>query len=117
MTHWRTLSSAVFLGALNFCPINAQAAGNPWVYETCANWIQYHSHEAFPDQMPRIGTCSPERLRAACRLAVTRAPIKGLKLCPDELCPTIGRALIALGMATLHPGELPTVYRLCPQQR
>jgi len=124
MTHWRTLSSAVFLGALlcalHFCAIESQAAGNAWVYESCADWIQAHNLETFPNKIPttvaRIGTCSPERLRAACRLAATGAPVQGLTLCPDELCPGIGRALIALGLAAMRRGQLVTVYRLCPQQ-
>jgi len=51
-----------------------------------------------------------------CRVAVTGAPVQGLKMCPGELCPTIGRALIGLGAAVMRPGQLLTVYRLCPQQ-
>lgn len=124
MTHCRTLSPAVLFGAVLFalhvCAVESQAAGNPWVYESCADWIQGHSRETFHNTMPttvaRIGTCSPERLRTACRLAATGAPVRGLELCPDELCPRIGRALIALGLAALRRGQLVTVYRLCPQQ-
>jgi hypothetical protein len=44
------------------------------------------------------------------------APVQGLKLCPNELCPTIGRALRGLGLAARRPRPLLTVYRLCRQQ-
>jgi hypothetical protein len=116
----RTLLSAVLFGALLFGEIEAQAAGNLWVYQSCANWVQYHSLETVRDQMPtpgaRLGRCSRERIRMACRLAVAGAPVQGLKLCPDELCPTIGRALRGLGVAAMPRGQLLTVYKLCPQQ-
>jgi hypothetical protein len=116
----RTLLSAVLFSTLLFCGVKAQAAENLWVYQSCARWIEYGNLETFQDQMPRpvdrLGRCSPERLRTACRLAVAGAPVKGLKLCPDELCPTIGRALKGLGLASTHGGELLTVYRLCPGQ-
>jgi len=124
MTNWRPLSSAALFVALPcallFCAIETQAAEKNRVYETCVNWFRFHRLETFPDQMPmtvaRTGTCSPERLRAACRLAVTRAPVQALKLCPDELCPSVGRALIGLGLSTIPRSEVATVYRLCPQQ-
>jgi hypothetical protein len=116
----RTLSSAVLFGTLLFGGIETQAAGNLWVYQSCANWVRYHSFETAQDQMPapfaRLTSCSPERMRMACRLAVAGAPVQGLKLCPDELCPTIGRALRGLGLAAMSRGQLLTVYKLCPQQ-
>jgi hypothetical protein len=118
--HWRTLLSvAVLSGMSPFGAIETQA-GDPWVDDvvvskSCANWIR---RPIFPDDMAifGIGRCSPERLRVACRLAETGAPIRGLKLCPAELCPSIGRALIGLGLASTHRGQLIAVYRLCPQQ-
>ena len=116
----RTLLSAVLFGTLLFCETEIQAAGNLWVYQSCANWVRYHSLETAQGQMPtsvaRLGRCSLERMRMACRLAVAGAPVQGLKLCPDELCPTIGRALRGLGVAAMPRGQLLTVYRLCPQQ-
>jgi hypothetical protein len=116
----RTLLSVVLFGTLLFGEIETQAAGNLWVYQSCANWVQYHSFETVQDQMPtpvvRLGRCSPERMRMACRLAVAGAPVQGLKLCPDELCPTIGRALRGLGLTATRRGQLLTVYRPCPQQ-
>ena len=116
----RTLSSAVLFGTLLFGGIETQAAGNLWVYQSCANWVRYHSFEPVQDQMPapvaRLTRCSPEHMRMACRLAVAGAPVQGLKLCPDELCPTIGRALRGLGLAAMTRRQLLTVYRLCPQQ-
>ena len=116
----RTLLSAVLFGTLLFCETESQAAGNLWVYQSCANWVRYHSLETAQGQMPtsvaRLGRCSLERMRMACRLAVAGAPVQGLKLCPDELCPTIGRALRGLGVAAMPRGQLLTVYRLCPQQ-
>ena len=115
-----TLLSAMLFGTLLFGEVEAQAAGNLWVYQSCTNWIQYHSFDPVQDQMPtpvgRLGRCSRERMRMACRLAVGGAPVQGLKLCPDELCPTIGRALRGLGVAAIPGGQLLTVYRLCPQQ-
>ena len=116
--HWRTLLSvAVLSGVSPFGAVETQA-GNPWVGDvpvSCANWIR---RPPFPDEMAifGIGRCSPERLRVACRLADSGAPIRGLKLCPVELCPSIGRALIGLGLASSHRGQLIAVYRLCPQQ-
>ena len=116
----RTLLCTMLFGILLFGEIEAQAAGNLWVYRSCANWVQFHSFETVQDQMStpgaRLGRCSRERMRMACRLAVAGAPVQGLKLCPDELCPTIGRALRGLGVAAMPRGQLLTVYRLCPQQ-
>ena len=116
----RTLLCTMLFGILLFGEIEAQAAGNLWVYRSCANWVQFHSFETDQDQMStpgaRLGRCSRERMRMACRLAVAGAPVQGLKLCPDELCPTIGRALRGLGVAAMPRGQLLTVYRLCPQQ-
>lgn len=121
--HWRTpLSVAVLFGVSPFGAIETQA-GNPWVDDvlvskSCANWIAYSSRPTFPDAITifGVGRCSPARLRVACRLAETGAPIGGLKLCPVELCPSIGRALIGLGLAATHRGQLSAVYRLCPPQ-
>jgi hypothetical protein len=122
MIHWRILLSVAFFGAVPFGVVETQAAENPWdvaASEFC-DWSQYHSFGSFPDlPMPVIGVgrCSRERLRTACRLAVRgAAPLQGLKLCPAELCPTIGRALIGLGPAVISGGQLITVYRLCSQQ-
>jgi hypothetical protein len=116
----RTLLSVVLFGTLLFGEIETRAAGNLWVYRSCTDWVQYHSLDPVQDQTPtpvaRLARCSPERMRMACRLAVAGAPIQGLKLCPDELCPTIGRALRGLGVAAMPRGQLLTVYRLCPQQ-
>jgi hypothetical protein len=116
----QTLLSTVLFGALLFGGDKTQAAGDLWFYQSCAHWIEYGNLETFQDQMPtpvdRFGRCSPERLRTACRLAAGGAPVKGLKLCPDELCPTIGRALKGLGLASTHGGQLLTVFRLCPEQ-
>jgi hypothetical protein len=115
-----TLLYAVLFGTLLFGEIETRAAGDLWVYQSCANWLQYHGLETGQDQMPtpvaRLGRCSSERMRMACRLAVAGAPVQGLKLCPDELCPTIGRALRGLGLAAIGRGQLLMVYRLCPQQ-
>jgi len=116
----RTLLSALLFGALLFGEIETQAAGGLWAYRSCVNWLRYRNLDPVQDQMPtpvgRFGRCSSERMRMACRVAVTGAPVQGLKMCPDELCPTIGRALIGLGAAVMRPGQLLTVYRLCPQQ-
>ena len=113
----RTLLSTVLFGALLFGGVETLAAGDLWVYRSCTHYIEYGNFEAFQDQMPtpidRFRRCSPERLRSACRLAVGGAPVKGLKLCPDELCPTIGRALKGLGLASTHGSQLLTVFRLC----
>jgi hypothetical protein len=114
----RTLLSTVLFGALLFGGVKTQAAGDLWVYQSCAHWIEYRNFETYqmPTPVDRLGRCSPERLRTACRLAVAGAPVRGVKLCPDELCPTIGRALKGLGLASTHGGQLLTVYRLCPGQ-
>jgi len=119
--HWRTLLSVgVLFGVIPFGAIETQA-GNPRVDDllgSCANWIEYHRRASFPEQTPiavmGARRCSPARLHVACRLAETRAPVRGLTLCPAELCPSIGRALIGLGLAAMSRGQLSTVYRLCP---
>ena len=115
----RTLLSVVLFSAFLFGNIETQAAEDLWVYRSCANWIQYYGLETVPDRVPipvvRLKTCSPGRVRMACRLAATGSPVLGLKLCPDELCPTIGRALKGLGLAAMSQGQLLKVYRLCTQ--
>jgi hypothetical protein len=121
--HWRTLLCvAMLFGVIPLGAIETQA-GNLWVdnipgSRSCAHWIEYRNRPTFPDWMALvgIGRCSPARLHVACRLAETGAPIRGLKLCPDELCPSVGRALLGLGLAAMSRDQLSAVYRLCPQQ-
>jgi hypothetical protein len=120
--HWRMLLTVgVLFGVMAFGARETRA-GNPWVDDVpgspCANWIEYRSRPTFLDQIAivGIGRCSPERLHVACRLAERGAPVRGLKLCPAELCPSVGRALIGLGLAAVRGGQLSAVYRLCPQQ-
>jgi hypothetical protein len=123
--HWRTLLSVgVLFGVIPFGAIETQA-GNPRLdgvrgSESCGHWIEYQRRAAFAEQTPiavmGVRRCSPARLQVACRLAETGAPVRGLTLCPTELCPSIGRALIGLGLAAMPRDQLSMVYRLCPSQ-
>jgi len=109
----RTLLSAALFGALFFGEIETQAAGDLWAYRSCVNWLRYRNLDPvqnLPTPVGRFGRCSSERMRMACRVAVTGAPVQGLKMCPDELCPTIGTSVNRTGRGRHASG--PAAYSL-----